>query len=74
VLGLPGVRIDGASTFEILPAEARWVTVAVRIPPQTASQSGPGAHAIEFETRLLDTAPGANVATSIEKSTFVVPR
>jgi polyferredoxin len=26
------------------PAEARWVTAGVRVPPETAQQRGPGAH------------------------------
>ena len=35
------------------PAEARWVTLNVRVPPEAASQAGPGAHAIHFQIELL---------------------
>ncbi len=74
VRGLDGIALDGPSTIEVMPAEARWMTVSVRLPPQTAEQRGPGAHPIEFDIELQDTADGAKVARSIEKSTFVVPR
>ncbi len=74
VRGLPGIVLDKPVSIELMPAEARWVTVAVRIPPQSAADVGPGAHAIEFDIELLPTIPGSSVARSLEKSTFVVPR
>jgi polyferredoxin len=74
VKGLPGIVLDGADTIEVLPAQARWMSVAARVPPQTATASGPGAHAIEFEIQRLSQEPDAPVARAVEKSTFVVPR
>ena len=74
VQGLPGMRLEGGDTLEVQPAEARWMTVSVRVPPQTAATSGPGAHAIAFEIHLLGHEPDGPVARALEKSTFVVPR
>ena len=74
VSGLDGIGIDGPSTIEVMPAEARWMTVSVRVPPQTADKSGPGAHPIHFDIELQDTPTGEKMSRSIEKSTFVVPR
>jgi cytochrome c oxidase accessory protein FixG len=74
VKGLPGIMLDGPDTLEVLPAQARWVTVSVRVPAQAAAESGPGAHAIEFEIQRLPREAGESVARTVEKSTFVVPR
>jgi cytochrome c oxidase accessory protein FixG len=74
VKGLPGIVLDGADTLEVLPAQARWMSVAARVPPSTAAASGPGAHAIEFEIQRLEQQPAAAAASMVEKSTFVVPR
>ncbi len=72
VKGLAGIALVKSVDVTITPAEARWVAVAVRIPPQTAAQAGSGAHAIEFE---LQGEPGTTARASLkEKSTFVVPR
>jgi hypothetical protein len=46
----------------------------VRIPPNTAAESGPGAHAMEFDIQRLPRTPQDSVARAVEKSTFVVPR
>ena len=32
-----------------VPAEARWVPVAVQVPPEAAARAGAGAHPIEFQ-------------------------
>ncbi|MGS0758644.1 FixG Ig-like domain-containing protein, partial [Roseateles sp. GG27B] len=70
VNGLAGIALVKSVDVTITPAEARWVAVAVRIPPQTAAQAGSGAHAIEFE---LQGAAGTAARASVkEKSTFVV--
>jgi cytochrome c oxidase accessory protein FixG len=72
VNGLIGIALVKPVDVIITSAAARWVTVAVRIPPQTAVQAGSGAHAIEFELRgEVGTTARASVK---EKSTFVVPR
>lgn len=74
-MGGKAAGIDGASLaapveVELGPAEARWVTVAVRVPHASAQRAGPGAHPIAFSIVAADRA-GAAVT---EKSTFVVPR
>ena len=75
VKGLPGMALaGGGESVEVQPAEARWVTAAVRVPPETAAQVGPGAHAIEFDVERLPQQPGDTAVHSVEKSTFVVPR
>ena len=66
--GLPGLQLSRATTVTLAPAEARWVTVALRLPPAAASQLKPGAQPMRWVVR---SAAGDSVA---EKSTFVVPR
>jgi cytochrome c oxidase accessory protein FixG len=77
VSGLPGIAIEKLPALDLAPAEARWVTLNVRVSPEAAAQAGPGAHEIHFQIALQATdASGqstAGVAVS-EKSTFVVPR
>jgi polyferredoxin len=70
VAGLAGAQIAGAAEVEVQPAEARWLTLAVRVPPESARAAGPGAHPIRFEIAGGDR-PQAKL---VEKSTFVVPR
>jgi hypothetical protein len=55
------------------PAEARWVTVALRVPPQTAARVAAGAHPIRFTIERQAT-PQAEARSIVEKSTFVLPR
>ena len=43
----------------LAPAEARWVTVAVRLQPAAAQSLGPGAHVMHFEVSLLRTDSGS---------------
>ncbi len=71
--GLAGIRLEGHSDIALKPAEAHWVVVAVRVPPESAARAGPGAHTIHFAVtaRAADGRAGASVR---EKSTFVVPR
>jgi len=68
VQGIAGIELANAPEVDLLPAQARWVTVAVRVPPQAAHSAGPGAHPIQF----VITRAGGDAVT--EKSTFVVPR
>jgi len=75
--GLPGIALDGRPELSVAPAEARWVTVAVRLPAPAAAAAGPGAHAIRFSIERLaaDAADATDTAVhEVEKSTFVVPR
>jgi cytochrome c oxidase accessory protein FixG len=70
VEGLERIRLSRPAEVDIAPAEAQWVTLAVRIPPESANAAGPGAHRIQFKVTGEDDA--SSVAN--EKSTFVVPR
>jgi len=70
VEGLDGAELAQDAEVQVLPAEARWVTLAVRVPPQSALAAGPGAHPIRFHVRAL----GDSGDAVVEKSTFVVPR
>jgi cytochrome c oxidase accessory protein FixG len=73
VEGLPGVTLAQPLDVKLTPAEARWVTVSVQVPPEAAAQAGPGAHEIRFKIdRQGDS--DASAARVVEKSTFVVPR
>jgi len=85
VEGLPGATLPAWRDVEIDPTEARWVPVAVQLPPEQARALGPGAHPMQFRIVLLkrshhagddhdDDEPAEHAATAREKSTFVVPR
>jgi len=77
VQGLPGIVLGAVPEIRLAPAEARWVTLGARVPPESAQKAGPGAHAIQFEIGLLTTEVGGQTTASAavsEKSTFVVPR
>lgn len=67
VRGLEGARLEAAGEVRVGPAQARWLTVQVRLPPQAAQAAGPGAQPIRFEIA----GDGVRLA---EKSTFIVPR
>jgi len=71
--GLPGLRSGAAQPVTVAPAEARWVVVALRVPPEGAAAAGAGSHRIEFVVER--SAEGADASASVvERSTFVVPR
>ena len=73
VEGLDGAALEGGTAWEIGPAQARWVSVGVRVPHGSAQAAGPGAHAIRFTvTRVGDA--GLSEVRVVEHSTFVVPR
>jgi cytochrome c oxidase accessory protein FixG len=73
VTGLPQASVVGVSKLELGPAEARWVPLAVQVPPEVAAQTAPGVHTIHFEVVRAAHDGDAPVSVS-EKSTFVVPR
>jgi len=73
VSGLAAAQIVGRAEVEVGPAQSRWLPLAVQIPPEAAAQTGPGAHAINFEIERH--APAADAVVRVtEKSTFVIPR
>lgn len=70
VQGIAGAELAPVGdAVEVLPAQARWITLAVRVPPQAAKDLGPGAHPIRFEVAASEASEPVS-----EKSTFVVPR
>ncbi len=75
--GLPGLELKGRGVVEVASTEARWVTVNLELPADTAQTLGAGAHAMAFQVERLDDAPagpGSPSSRVEEKSTFVVPR
>jgi cytochrome c oxidase accessory protein FixG len=76
VSGLQDAEIEGRHDLQVEPAEARWMTVAVRVPAESAAKAGPGVHPILFTIELRGSHDDDKTAhrTEFEKSTFVVPR
>ncbi len=72
--GLPEIRADLQGDVVVESAQARWVPVALRVPPQVADAAGPGVHHIDFIVERVEDAGGDTTSTQTEKSTFVVPR
>jgi cytochrome c oxidase accessory protein FixG len=68
VRDLPGAVLVGAAETEVQAAQARWIVLAVRVPPEAAAKLGTGAHPVVFEVA------GEGIPAVVEKSTFVVPR
>jgi cytochrome c oxidase accessory protein FixG len=72
--GLRELVTDLTGEVTVEPAQARWVPVTVRVPPQVASEAGPGAHKIEFTIERLEGRGDEGSRSLVEKSTFMVPR
>ncbi len=79
--GLQGLQTDRVDSVEVAPAEARWVPVAVRVPPHSAEAAGAGSHPLQFTVERLGEGHGADDGGRgdskrqvVEKSTFIVPR
>jgi cytochrome c oxidase accessory protein FixG len=70
--GLGGAQVVEQAALMLASAEARWVTLTVRMPHEAGKAAGPGAHAMQFEILRIDSGQGE--AQVVEKSTFVVPR
>ena len=72
--GFDGLVVEPAGEVALGPAEARWVPVAVRVPPEVAQGKAPGAHPLIVQVeRLPETAGERSVAVD-EETTFVLPR
>ena len=69
----PAARVVGRDEIEVGPAQARWVPLAVQIPPEEAARKGAGAHGLVFQVERL-ASPEAAPAQVREDSTFVIPR
>ena len=72
-VGLPDIRLEPLAEVSVEPAQARWVPVSVRVPPEAAAKVGPGAHRIDFSIERQASDAGS-ARTVVEKSTFMVPR
>ena len=72
--GLPGLATSRPIELDVAPAEARWVSVALRLPPESAARAGSGVHEIHFHIERRDNAAAEPDYRIDEKSTFVVPR
>ena len=73
VTGMPQAAVVGRSEIVLEPAQARWLPLAVQIPPQTVDQLGPGTHTLTFVIERMDAEGEAPVRVS-EHSTFIIPR
>jgi polyferredoxin len=71
--GLPGLVLTDFQPQTLGPAEARWVTLSLRVPPETASATSAGAHEVHLTIERQATAADAAV-TLREKTTFMLPR
>ena len=65
--GLPGLMLSRPVTVDVGAAEARWVAVGLRLPPEAVQALKPGARAIRWRIHRGD-------EVVVEKSTFVLPR
>jgi cytochrome c oxidase accessory protein FixG len=72
--GLPQIKTDLQGDVVIQPAQATWVAVAVRVPPEAAGQAGSGSHAVQFTVERVPGSADETLRTVVEKTTFMVPR
>ncbi|MFG6449459.1 cytochrome c oxidase accessory protein CcoG [Roseateles sp. BYS180W] len=73
--GLPALApAPDLGLLELKSAEARWFTLALRVPPEVAAQHSSGAHPIEFNVSCASNTAQEGVRLVQEKSTFVLPR
>ena len=72
---LPGLRVaSGGDPVLLDGAQARWITVAVRLPAEAARAASKGAHPIRFQIERVSPPLQGTPAPLREASTFVVPR
>jgi len=65
--------VDTDRDIDIGPAEARWVPVSVRVPPEVAARMGSGAHGMTLFVEQLRRGDQPQVDVR-EPTTFMVPR
>ncbi|MDE2401871.1 MAG: cytochrome c oxidase accessory protein CcoG [Burkholderiales bacterium] len=70
---LPQAQVAGGDELVLGPAEARWVPIAVKVPPEDAARMGSGAHVITLVVEQLRQGSQPQIDVR-EKSTFMVPR
>ena len=72
--GLDGLVVDIRGPVVVDPAQARWVPVSLRVPPQVAEAAGAGPHKVEFKIERIEDPTDTKPRVQEEKSTFMVPR
>jgi cytochrome c oxidase accessory protein FixG len=73
--GLDGLSVAAPRAgLTLAPAEARWVTVSLRLTPDAARRLGSGVHPMQFSIRRISPDGHAPARELVERSTFVVPR
>ncbi len=70
---LTQATVDGGQDLTLEPAEARWVPIAVRVPPEVAARMGSGATSMTVVVEQLRKGEQPQVDVR-EKSTFMIPR
>jgi cytochrome c oxidase accessory protein FixG len=70
---LPDAVVEGGQDVVLGPAEARWVPISVRIPPDSAARLGSGSTGMTLVVEQMRQGLQAQVDVR-EKSTFMVPR
>ena len=70
---LSQAKVQGGENVVLGPAEARWVPVAVRIPPEVGARMGSGATGVTILVEQLRQGDSPQVDVR-EKTTFMVPR
>ena len=70
---LSQASVQGGESIVLGPAEARWVPIAVRIPPEVGARMGSGAAGVTILVEQLRQGDAPQVDVR-EKTTFMVPR
>jgi polyferredoxin len=70
---LSKVKVDAPAQIIVGPAEARWVPLSVRVPPEVAQVLGTGAHPVEVVVTRQRQGDEPERAVR-ENTTFMVPR
>ena len=71
-LVLRRASVRNPAQVSVAPTEARWISVTLRVPPETAAQTAPGSHPVHFI--IERESQGSEAAHMLrEKSTFIIP-
>jgi len=65
--------VQGGEELVLGPAEARWVPISVRVPPEVAARMGSGSHGATILVEQLRQSDRPQVDVR-EKTTFMIPR
>jgi cytochrome c oxidase accessory protein FixG len=73
VAGLPSLSVVQPDSLTLAGAQAQWLPLALRLPPEAAQALGGGSHEIWFEVSVQGES-GEPATVVREKSTFRLPR